>query len=113
MSSLNLFSLDDKSLISVPFFGGVKVRCCVVARPLSVLVHIYDGRHNRFCTRRFTSNSFADVADFTSFLDSIKHSEPSLQSYAIACFLASIAIETLSAKSIVRLFITYLPTYKD
>lgn len=113
MPILNLLSLEKETHIFVPLFAGVKVRCFVVARPLSVLVHIYDGRNKRFRSRRFTSNTLAGVDEFISLLDSIKNADPSLQSFAIAYFLASAAIETLSAKVLVELFYSYLPTCKE
>lgn len=113
MVNLNVLSLEKETLIYVPLYAGVKVRCCVVARSLSVLVHIYDGRYNRFRTRRFTSNTLARVDEFTSLLDSIQHADPSLQSFAIAYFLASTAIESLSAKVTLELFNSYLPISKD
>lgn len=113
MVNLNLLSLDKVTPILVPLFGGVKVRCRVVVHTLSVIVHIYDGRNKRFRSRRFTSNTLAGVDEFTSLLDSIKQAEPSLQSFAIAYFLASAAIETLSAKVLAELFYSYLPTCKE
>lgn len=113
MVNLNLLSLDKVTPILVPLFGGVKVRCRVVVHTLSVIVHIYDGCNRRFRSRRFTSNTLAGVDEFTSLLDSIKQAEPSLQSFAIAYFLASAAIETLPAKVIVELFYSYIPTCKE
>lgn len=113
MVNINFLSIEEETPIYVRLFGGVKVRCRVVYNTLSVLVHIYDGRNKRFRSRRFTSKSLAGVDEFTSLLDSIKQAEPSLQSFAISYFLASAAIETLSAKSIVELFNSYLPISKD
>lgn len=113
MANFNLLSLDKETHIYVPLFAGVKVRCFVDARPLSVLVHIYDGRYYRFRTRRFTSNFLAGFDEFTTLLDSIKNSDPSLQSFAIGYFLASAALESLSAKALVELFYSYLPTCKE
>lgn len=113
MVNLNLLSLDKVTSILVPLFGGVKVRCRVVAHTLSVIVHIYDGRNNRFRSRRFTLDTLAGVDEFTSLLDSINQADSSLQSFAIAYFLASAAIETLPARLIVELFYSYLPTSKE
>jgi hypothetical protein len=113
MVNINLLSLEKETLIYVPLYAGVKVRCIVNARPLSVLVHIYDGRYNRFRTRRFTSNTLAGVDEFISLFDSIKNADSSLQSFAIAYFLASTAIESLSAKLTLELFNSYLPISKD
>lgn len=112
MANINFLSLEKMTPISVPLFRGVKVRCCVVVHTLSVIVHIYDGRNIRFRSRRFTSNTLA-CDEFTFLLDSIKQAEPSLQSFAIAYFLSSAAIETLPAKSVVELFYSYLPTFKE
>lgn len=113
MANLNLLPLDKESLIYVPLLAGVKVRCRVVVHTFSVLVHIYDGRNKRFRSRRFTLNHLSGVDEFTSLLDSIKQVETSLQSFAIAYFLSSAAIETLPAKLIVELFYSYLPICKE
>lgn len=112
MSICKFLPLEKETLTSTSLYGGVKVRCRVVACPRSVIVHILDGRFNRFRTRRFTENTFAGVDKFTFLLDSIKSAEPFLQSLAIAHVLARTAIETLSVNETLQLYNTYSPICK-
>lgn len=112
MSSYKSLCPEKVAIIYIPLFAGVKVRCCVDSRPLSFLVHIYDGRNKRFRTRRFTANFLAGIDEYTSLLDSLNKADSSLQSFAISYILASTAIESLSAKSIVELYNSYSPICK-
>ena len=112
MSICSFLPLEKDSVTYTYLYGGVKVRCRVLARPLSVSVLILDGHFNRFRSRRFTPNTFAGVDKFTSLLESIKFEDPSMQSFAIATLLSRIAIETLSANELLELYNTYSPLYK-
>ena len=112
MSICSFLPLEKDSVTYTYLYGGVKVRCRVLARLLSVSVLIFDGHLNRFRTRRFTPNTFAGVDKFTSLLESIKFEDPSMQSFAIATLLSRIAIETLSANELLELYNTYSPLPK-
>lgn len=103
--------LEKETITSTYLYGGVKVRCRVVAYPLSVKVHILDGSNRGFRTRRFTANTFVGVNQFQSLVSSIKDEPFELQSLAIAHLLARTSIETLSANELLMLYNTYSPNF--
>lgn len=107
MVTCSFLPLEKETITSTYLYGGVKVRCRVVAYPLSVKVHILDGSNRGFRTRRFTANTFVGVNQFHSLVNSIKDESFELQSLAIAHLLARTSIETLSANELLMLYNTY------
>lgn len=112
MVNCSFLPLEKETITSTSLYGGVKVRCRVVARPLSVYVHILDGNNRGFRTRRFNANTFAGLDKFHSLVNSIKDESFELQSLAVSHLVARIAIETLSANETLMLYNTYSPICK-
>lgn len=112
MVTSSFLPIEKETTTSTSLYGGVKVRCRVVPRPLSVSVHILDGNNRLFRTRRFTANSFVGIVKFHSLLNSIKDLSPEVQSHAVSHLVARIAIELLSANETLMLYNTYSPISK-
>lgn len=112
MVTFSFLPIEKETITSTYLYGGVKVHCRVVPRPLSVIVYILDGRFNRFRTRRFNANTFAGIDKFHSLVNSIKDESPELQSLAVSHIVARIAIETLSVNETLMLYNTYSPICK-
>lgn len=112
MSNCKFLPLEKETLTSTYLHGGVKVRCRVVPCSRSVIVHILDGRFNRFRTRRFTEATFVGLEKFHSLVNSIKDESTELQSLAVAHIIARIAIETLCANETIQLYNSYSPMSK-
>lgn len=112
MSICKFLPLEKEILTSTYLYGGVKVRCRVVPCPRSVIVHILDGRFNRFRTRRFTEATFVGLDKFHSLVNSIKDESIELQSLAVSHLVARIAIESLCANETIQLYNSYSPISK-
>lgn len=112
MSICKFLPLENETMTSTSLYGGVKVHCRVFACPRSVIVHILDGRFNRFRTRRFTEATFFGLDKFHSLVNSIKDESTELQSLAVSHLVARIAIETLCANEIIQLYNSYSPISK-
>lgn len=107
MSNCKFLPLENETSTSTYLYGEVKVLCRVVARPRSVIVHILDGRYNRFRTLRFTENTFAGLDKFQALLNSVKDEPYEFQSFFIAHVIARVAIESLGANEVIKLYSTF------
>ena len=107
MSICKFLPLENATSTSTYLYGEVKVCCRVIARPRFVIVHIFDGRFNFFRTFRFTENTFVGLEKFHSLLDSVKDYPFEFQSFFVAHLIARIAIETLGANEVLKLYSTF------
>lgn len=108
MSICKILPLEGEISTSTYLYGDVKVCCRVIARPRSVIVHILDARFNRFRTRRFIESTFSGIDKFDALLNSVKDEPFEFQSFFIAHVIARVAIESLGANELLKLYSTFL-----